>query len=359
LKVAQAVRKRIDTATITCRELSKLLQKRRESDVVMKNSCTDMFSLVADEGATVFPALTAFKETFNTVGAAYHESANTLEQECVARAAGLMDSFSAQTQKAKGEVGSHVKELQAARELCQQTYSKQEKALEVASNRGGSKDSEVAAQLSCNPDLDPWLATIAHEAAIKGVESLAAKQQDAFHRGVNDVLAADDRRLEATKSLLLVLLQNEKKKLEAHLAAVESLFDCVQDINPSSDAHDFLSHYSISEADLLRNKKEAAQSEGGAQPPDMGVWIPDESVKSCTQVRPSLSFSARCLTQCMAQCTASFSMFKRKHHCRFTSAMRIFIFFCFSYFSAQILWSRFLCRLYSPQRHAARSIRIQ
>jgi len=293
LKVAQAVRKRIDTATTTCRELSKLLQKRRESDAAMRNSCADMFALVADEGATLFPALTAFKETFVSIGALYHESANTLEQEGVVRAAAVQDSFSAQTQKARAEVGSLVKELQAARELSQQTYSKQEKALVVASNRGGAKDAEATAQLSCNPDFDPWLATIAHEAAIKGVESLAAKQQEAFHSGVNDVLAADDRRLEATKSLLLVFLQNEKKKLESHLASVEALFDSVQDINSSSDAHDFLSHYSISEADLLRNKKEPKQSEGGAQPPDMGVWIPDESVKSCTQV--CFSFDSFCL----------------------------------------------------------------
>ncbi len=288
LKISQAVRKRIDTALLTCRELGKVIQTRRTSDMAMKNSCNDLLGLVADESATLFPAIIALKEHFNAIGSVYAESAQALEQDS-ATATTMTDAFISQTQKARSEVGSHVTELQAARALCQQTYAKQEKAMTVAFNPIGSvvvvKDEAAAMQLACNPDMDPWLSTVAHEAAVKGVETLGAKQQDAFHRGVNEVLAADDRRIEATKSLLLAFLQNEKKKLQTHLDAVEALFDCVQEINPSSDAHAFLSHYNISEADLTRNKSKEVKAEGGSQPPDMGVWIPDESVKVCTQVR--------------------------------------------------------------------------
>jgi hypothetical protein len=287
LKISQAVRKRIDTALVTCRELGKVLQTRRASDTALKNNCSELLALVADESATLSPALTALKEQFNAIGSAYAESAQALEQEA-AMAASMTESFVAQTQKPRSEVGSHVAELQAARSLCQQTYAKQEKAMTVAFNPIGSvvvvKDEAAAMQLACNPDMDPWLSTVAHEAAVKGVETLGAKQQDAFHRGVNELLAADDRRIEATKSLLLAFLQNEKKKLQTHLDAVEALFDCVQEINPSADAHAFLSHYSISEADLTRNKTKEAKTADGSQPPDMGVWIPDESVKVCTQV---------------------------------------------------------------------------
>jgi len=68
-------------------------------------------------------------------------------------------------------------------------------------------DEAAAAQLAANCELDPWLSTVALEASIKGVETLAAKQQDAFQRGVNDLIDADDRRIEATKSLLLSFLQ--------------------------------------------------------------------------------------------------------------------------------------------------------
>jgi hypothetical protein len=213
----------------------------------MKNSCNDMLALVADETTTLFPALIALKEQFTAIGSVYEESAQTLEQDCVSRAAVVMESFTAQTQKARNEVGSHVAELQAARSICQQTYLKQEKAMTATFNPHGSvivvKDEAAALQLASNPDLDPWLSTVAHEAAVKGVETLGVKQQDAFHRGVNDVLEADDRRIEATKSLLLAFLQNEKKKLQTHLDAIEALFDCVQEINPSADAHSFLSHY--------------------------------------------------------------------------------------------------------------------
>lgn len=290
LKISQAVRKRIDTAVLTCRELGKVLQTRRASDVAMKNSCNDLLALVNDESSTLLPALNAIKDQFAVIGAAYDESAQTLDQEGVSRAASMTESFIAQTQKARSEVGSHVTELQAARALCQKTYANQEKALTVAFTPLESvvvvKDEAVATQLACNPDLDPWLSTVGHEAAVKGVETLGAKQQDAFHRGVNDLLAADDRRIEATKSLLLTFLQNEKKKLQTHLDAIEALFDCVQEINPSADAHAFLSHYNISEADLSRNKTKEVASMGGTQPPDMGVWIPDESVKVCTQVCP-------------------------------------------------------------------------
>ncbi len=289
LKISQAVRKRIDTAQLTCRELSKVFQTRRASDLAMKNSCADLLSLVCDESTTLSPALTAIKGQFAAIATIYEEASLFNEQEGVARAATISESFAAQVQKARGEVGSHVVELQAARDICNQTYAKQEKAMTVAFNPQGTivvKDESTALQLACNPELDPWLATVAHEAAVKGVETLGAKQQDAFQRGVSDLLAADDRRIEATKSMLLTFLQNEKKKLQAHLDAVESLFDCVQEINPGTDAHGFLSDFNISEADLSRNKPKEAKSEGGSQPPDMGVWIPDESVKVCTQVRP-------------------------------------------------------------------------
>ncbi len=287
LKISQAVRKRIDTAQLTCRELLKVFQTRRASDLAVKNSCSDLLALVTDESATLSPALTAIKNQFAAIAAIYEESSQSIETEGVNRASSMSESFTAQVHKARNEVGSHVPELQAARALAKQTYSKQEKAMTVAFNPQGTivvNDPALALQLAGNPELDPWLATVAHEAAVKGVETLGAKQQGAFQNGVTDLLEADNRRLEATKSLLLTFLQNEKKKLQAHLDAVDSLFDCVQDINPSTDANSFLSSFNISEADLSRNKKEA-KSEGGSQPPDMGVWIPDESVKVCTQVR--------------------------------------------------------------------------
>jgi hypothetical protein len=325
LKISQAVRKRVEVVSLTCRELGKVLSTRTASDLAVKNSYADMLTLVAEESATLFPAIIAMKEQFAAVAAAYGESALTLEQEGVAHAVTMKDSFAAQTQHAAKEVGSHVAELQAARALSQQCYAKQEKAMTVAFNPHGTvavSDEAAAAQLAGNCDLDPWLSTVALEASIKGVETLAAKQQDAFQRGVNDVIDADDRRIEATKSLLLSFLQSEKKKLQAHLDAVESLFDCVQNINPSADAHSFLSQYNISEADLSRNKSKAVKAEGNesAQPPDMGVWVPDDSVKVCTQVRPRprcspVSFLC-CRDLSLAQCAASFSMFKRKHHCR-------------------------------------------
>jgi hypothetical protein len=289
LKISQAVRKRVEVVSLTCREVGRVLSTRLASDLAVKNSYADMLTLVAEESATLFPALIALKEQFAAVAAAYGESALALEQEGVAHAVTMKDSFAAQTQQAAKEVGSHVAELQAARALSQQCYAKQEKAMMVAFNPNANvvNDEAAAAQLAANCDLDPWLSTVALEASIKGVETLAAKQQDAFQRGVNDVIEADDRRIEATKSLLLSFLQSEKKKLQAHLDAVEALFDCVQNINPSADAHGFLSQYNISEADLNRNKSKAVKAEGieGAPPPDMGVWVPDDSVKVCSQVR--------------------------------------------------------------------------
>jgi hypothetical protein len=288
LKISQAVRKRIDIASLTCRELIKTFQKCRDIDLTIKNSYADVLALITDESTTLLPALSAFKEQFIAIGAVHQESASVLEQECITRASSMMDSFVAQTRTTRAEIGSHVSELQVARALCEQTYSKQDKAMMFAF---GASDSAVAAkddavfQLACNPDLDPWLSTVAHEASVKGVETLSAKQQDCFNRGVNEVLAADDRRIEATKTLLLTFLQNEKQKLQAQLDGIESLFDCVQSINPRTDAQDFLSHYSISEADLSRNKAKEVKLEGGAQPPDMGVWVPDDSVKVCSQVR--------------------------------------------------------------------------
>lgn len=297
LKISQAVRKRIDTAQLTCRELVKVFQTRRASDLAMKNSCSDLLALVTDESATLSPALAAIKNQFESIAAIYEESSQSNEQEGVARASAMSESFTAQVHKARNEVGSHVAELQAARSLCKQTYAKQEKAMTVAFNPQGTivvNDEALALQLACNPDLDPWLSTVAHEAAVKGVETLGAKQQSAFQNGVTDLLEADNRRIEATKSLLLTFLQNEKKKLQAHLDAVDSLFDCVQDINPSADANSFMSSFNISEADLSRNKPKEVKSEGVPQPPDMGVWIPDESVKVCTQVRVTPFFFSLC-----------------------------------------------------------------
>ena len=210
LKISQAVRKRVEVVSLTCRELGKVLNTRLASDLAVKNSYTDMLTLVAEESASLFPALIAVKEQFAAVAAAYGESALTVEQEGVAHAVTMKDSFAAQTQQAAKEVGSHVADLQAARALSRQSYAKQEKAMTVAFNPHGTvvvADEAAAAQLAANCELDPWLSTVALEASIKGVETLAAKQQDAFQRGVNDLIDADDRRIEATKSLLLSFLQ--------------------------------------------------------------------------------------------------------------------------------------------------------
>jgi hypothetical protein len=365
LKIAQAVRKRVDMASLTCRELGKVLNTRLASDLAVKNSYAEMLILVTEESASLFPALSAMKDQFGAIARAYDESAHTLEQEIVTRSATMKDSFTAQTQQAAKEVGSHLAELQAARLLCKQSYAKQEKAMAVVFNPHGTvenKNEAATAQLAINCDLDPWLSTVAHEAAIKGVETLAAKQQDAFQRGVNDVIDADDRRIEATKSVLLSFLQSEKKKLQAHLDAVETLFDCVQDINPSADAHSFLSHYNISEADLSRNQSKAVKTEGNAgdQPPDMGVWVPDDSVKVCLQVPPQpccphVSVLCRHVIGAVrhvflhVQAQASLQVLVAASPSRNLSRSTL----------AQILWPRFLRGLHPTQRHASRTFRLQ
>jgi len=288
-KVMAALQGRTTTALHGAKDLYAFVKRNGEvADYTAKN-LQSFSSLFGQETGTTNDALLGFSSACKSMQKLYSDFNQQLVTVELPKTQEALAAVDEGVKKVMGTGTTVVSDQQSAREKLNKAIQAQERAWEESEAHARNKTAPQSA------DADPWLSGLRCQAAAKGLDKVEGEHASDLRRLVQELRAIDCKRLEVMKSTLRSYAEAHRDLLSKALQNAEEFAKMVERIEPEADCHEFLTTSGVSEDDLLFKPPEGEEEKSAE---DLGVWIPDDAVRTCTA------------------CDSSFGLMKRKHHCR-------------------------------------------
>jgi len=289
-RVIAAILSRTASALQGAKDLVAFVKGHAEMEDTAAKNYNRFSSLFSQESGTTNDALVGYSSACKSMQKLHADLHQNLSAVELKRAEESLQGTDEACKKITTSANRMATDLRSAREKVDKTFLAQEKAWDDCESAMRMPNGQLTA------DIDPWIAGLKYQAAIKALETLEASHSGALKRLVNDLQVMDGKRLHIMKSVLRGYAESTKNLLgKAHLNADE-LCNMVEKMQPEQDCTDFLNNCAVKDEDLIpRNGDVEKPSEATTT---LGVWIPDEAVRNCNR------------------CQAGFNLLRRKHHCR-------------------------------------------